>query len=180
MDWYDEYLRSAVCQYLQDAYPDSMLLQLWRSSYWESHTLVLPAEAATALAESHPLGYHSGLWHLATQYEQLAAMALLTNSNRSAHGYEQPKSFSAWPRAHNRDVYGKATRFRRGLNANVECIATGDRRAYINLVQMWHQSTGYISQVAGDTRLDRHQLGQLCTAIALQESGGDGLNQMIR
>jgi len=37
----------------------------------------------------------------------------------------------------------------------------------MELVMTWHESTDYISQVTGHTRLDGHQLSELHTAITL-------------
>ena len=109
-------MRGSVLNYLQDLQETSSvhspLLDLWGFSYVRSGVLVLPSETATAIAEAHPDGYHSGVWHLAIEYEHLVAKALLTNSNRNALGHGQPKSFSAWPRRHNVSLYREASRFR--------------------------------------------------------------------
>ena len=143
----------------------SPLLQLWEASYVTGRVLVLPLEVATQIAKSHPDGYHSGLWHLATEYEALLAKALLTNSNPHAPGYQQPKSFSAWPRRHSVQLYREAAALRAALPENFEDIEPADVERYCSLISQWHQSTSYISRISGHTRLDCHQLQQLCIAL---------------
>ena len=97
--------RQAIHAYLhQTCDPQSPLLHIWEKSYIDGAVLVLPAQAATNIAEAHPRGYHNGVWHLATEYEAFCAQALLTNSNPLAPGHEQPKSFSAWPRRHDMNL----------------------------------------------------------------------------
>ena len=151
------------------------LLQLWEASYVTCcGVLVLPLEAATQIAESHPDGYHSGVWHLATEYETLLAKALLTNSSPNKPGYQQPKSFSAWPRCHSVQLYREAAALRAALPENFEDIDPADVERYCSLILQWHQSTSYIRSISGHTRLDRHQLQQLC--IALSRRHWDSLN----
>jgi len=147
----------------------SPLLQLWEASYVTGRVLVLPLEVATQIAKSHPDGYHSGLWHLATEYEALLAKALLTNSNPHAPGYQQPKSFSAWPRCHSVQLYREAAALRAALPENFEDIEPADVERYCSLISQWHQSTSYISRISGHTRLDCHQLQQLCIALSLED-----------
>ena len=142
------------------------LLQLWEASYVTCcGVLVLPLEVATQIAESHPDGYHSGVWHLATEYETLLAKALLTNSSPNKPGYQQPKSFSAWPRRHSVQLYREAAALRAALPENFEDIDPADVERYCSLISQWHQSTSYISEISGHTRLDCPQLQQLCIAL---------------
>ena len=151
------------------------LLQLWEASYVTCcGVLVLPLEVATQIAESHPDGYHSGVWHLATEYETLLAKALLTNKSPDKPGYQQPKSFSAWPRCHSVQLYREAAALRAALPENFEDIDPADVERYCSLILQWHQSTSYISGISGHTRLDCHQLQQLC--IALSRRHWDSLN----
>ena len=145
----------------------SPLLRLWESSYVDGRLVVLPHQAATDIAKAHPRGYHNGLWHLVTEYEAFCACALLTNSNPRAPGHGQPKSFSAWPRRHNVNIYRRATVFRADLSKDVSQTSPADRATYLDLVSQWHQSVEYISYISGDTRLDQNQMEQLCVAIAL-------------
>ena len=144
----------------------SPLLQLWETSYVNGPILVLPREVATQIAESHPEGYHSGVWHLATEYEALLAKALLTNKSPDKPGYQQPKSFSAWPRCHSVQLYREAAALRAALPENFEDIDPADVERYCSLISRWHQSTSYISQISGHTRLDCQQLQQLCIALS--------------
>ena len=161
-------LRDDVYDHLRRVFgPHSPLVQLWAFSYVEGRVLVLPAEAANILAEAHPRGYHSGLWHLATEYEALLAKALLTNSNAHAPGHQQPKSFSAWPRRHDVVLYRQASEFRATLAQDLLTTSIADRTYYLDLVQRWHQSVHYISKISGHTRLDRRQLQQLSIAFIL-------------
>ena len=163
--------REAIYAHLQHTcHPQYPLLRLWAVSYVDGLVLVLPAEAATEIAESDPESYHSGVWRIATEYEALLAKALLTNSNAHAPGYRQPKSFSAWPRRHNEDLYRRASTFRATLAEEVLQIRPADREMYLDLMRQWHQSTSYMSKISGDTRLDGHQLEQLCNAIAMTQS----------
>ena len=92
--------------------PHSPLLLILEVSYIDGRVLVLPASAAKEIAEAHPNGYHHGVWHLATEYEAFCARALLINSNMCAPGHEQPKSFSAWPRRHDVNLYRSAAAYR--------------------------------------------------------------------
>ena len=147
----------------------SSLLHLWEWSYFESGALVLPSEVASRIAESHPSGYHHGVWHLAVSYERLVAMALLTNSNRDAPGYGQPKSFSAWPRRHNVELYREACRFRQALRGGVCEISSSNRENYVRLVSNWHGTVEYISKISGNTRLSAEQLSELSAAIAFTQ-----------
>ena len=161
-------LRDDVYDHLRRVFgPHSPLVQLWAFSYVEGRVLVLPAEGANTLAEAHPRGYHSGVWQLAIEYEELLAKALLTNSNAHAPGHRQPKSFSAWPRRHDVALYRQASEFRATLAQELPMISIADRIHYLNLVQRWHQSVLYISKISGHTRLDQRQLQQLRIAFNL-------------
>ena len=146
------------------------LLNLWEWSYVQTGALVLPIEMASGIAESHPSGYHHGVWHLAVSYERLVAMALLTNSNSIALGWGQPKSFSTWPRRHTVRFYRQASHFRQALRGNVCEISPSDREHYVRLIPEWHGTAEYISKIDGDTRLSAEQLSELCAAIALTYS----------
>jgi hypothetical protein len=162
-------LRAEVYERLRQAFgPNAPLLRLWATSYVDGGVLVLPAEAAVELAAADPGGYHTGVWHLATQYEAVLAGALLTNSNASAPGYQQPKSFSAWPRRHDVVLYRQASTFSAALSEDVLQTSSADRRYYLDLIELWHSSVTYISQISGHTRLDRHQLQQLCVSFRLR------------
>ena len=167
---------------LQTQDPHSPLLQLWEFSIIDGDVLLLPADAATQIAEAHLGGYHSGVWHLATEYEALLSTALLTNSSPSpsalgqddmtllellASAYQQPKSFSAWPRRHDASLYQKASRFRADLPQDLCQISAADRSVYVELIRQWHQSVTYISQISGDTRLNECQLHQLWVACSV-------------
>ena len=161
-------LRDTILTHLrQTCYAQSPLLRLWAVSYVEGSVLVLPAEAATEFAEADPGGYHIGVWKIATEYETFLAQALLTNSNPRAHGYQQPKSFSAWPRRHYVCAYRRASSFRAQLPGDVWQTLPADRQTYLHLMLQWHQSTSYISRISGHTRLDQHHLEQLHRAILL-------------
>ena len=138
-----------------------------KESYIDGPVLVLPAHAATNIVEAHPRGYHNGVWHLATEYEAFCAQALLTNSNPLAPGHEQPKSFSAWPRRHDVNIYRRASIFRANLSKDVSQTSPADRATYLDLVSQWHHSVSYISHISGASRLDQNQMEQLCVAIAL-------------
>jgi hypothetical protein len=163
-------LRDVVYEHLMRVLDShSPLLRLWAVSYIDGNVLVLPAEAATELAEAHPRGYHSGVWHLATEYEALLAKALLTNSNAHAPGHQQPKSFSAWPRRHDVALYRQASTFRAGLSQDLWQTSCEDRTAYLDLMMRWHQSVSYISKISGHTRLDQGQLQQLCITLLLDK-----------
>ena len=146
------------------------LFLLWEASYVNGQVLVLPLEVATQIAESHPDGYHSGVWHLATEYETLMAKALLTNKSTQKPGYQQPKSFSAWPRHHDVQLYREAAALRAALPENFEDAEPADVEGYCSLISQWHQSTSYISRISGHTRLDRRQLQQLCIALSPRPS----------
>ena len=176
-------LRAEILAHLAESHPEltgergvrTPLLQLWERSYevefWSSSgryggVLVLPLEVATQIAESHPDGYHSGVWHLATEYEALLAKALLTNKSPDKPGYQQPKSFSAWPRCHSVQLYREAAALRAALPENFEDIDPADVERYCSLISRWHQSTSYISRISGHTRLDCQQLQQLCIALS--------------
>lgn len=147
--------------------PYSPLLQLWEFSIIDGNMLLLPADAATQIAEAHLGGYHSGVWHLATEYEALLSTALLTNSNPYARGYQQPKSFSAWPRRHDASLYQKASRFHAELSQDLCQISAADRSVYVELIRQWHESVTYISKISGDTRLNECQLHQLWVACSV-------------
>ena len=125
------------------------------------------SSSSTNIAEAHPRGYHNGVWHLATEYEAFCAQALLTNSNPLAPGHEQPKSFSAWPRRHDVNIYRRASIFRASLSKDVSQTSPADRATYLDLVSQWHHSVSYISHISGASRLDQNQMEQLCVAIAL-------------
>ena len=160
--------RHAIHAYLhQTCDPQSPLLHIWEKSYIDGAVLVLPAHAATNIVEAHPRGYHNGVWHLATEYEAFCAQALLTNSNPLAPGHEQPKSFSAWPRRHDVNIYRRASIFRANLSKDVSQTSPADRATYLDLVSQWHHSVSYISHISGASRLDQNQMEQLCVAIAL-------------
>ena len=162
--------RDAVHMHLQqNCDPHSPLLRIWEASYIDGRVLVLPAQAATEIAEAHPNGYHNGVWHLATEYETFCARALLTNSNPHAPGHEQPKSFSAWPRRHDVNLYRRAAAYRATLSKDVSQTSPADRATYLDLVSQWHQSVWYISAISGDSRLDQNQMEQICVVIALSE-----------
>ena len=147
-----------------------LLFNLWEASYVDRQVLVLPLEVATQIARSHPDGYHSGLWHLAKEYETLMAKALLTNKSTQKPGYQQPKSFSAWPRIHDVQLYREAAALRAALPENFEDVEPEDVEEYCSLISRWHQSTSYISRISGHTRLDRRQLQQLCIALSPRPS----------
>ena len=159
-------MSDVIGKHLREMYGEySSLLQLWNFSFIDGNVLVLPAEVATEIAEAHPEGYHHGLWHLATEYEALLAKALLTNSKGCAAVYQQPKTFSAWPRQHNVIMYRKASAFRGKLSGGVMNISATDRSTYEDLIRRWHQSVTYISRISGDTRLDQDELNQLCLGL---------------
>ena len=158
-------LQSNVQKYLDSQHgPQSLLSRLWRSAIVVGQRLVLPADVASLLAESHRDGYHCGLWHLAVQYEQLMAMAMLTNSDpRCCFGYGVPKTFSAWPRRHNVSLYRRAAALRERLSPT----DAADRSRYLSMMQSWHQSIRYVSRVSGDTWLDIDQLKELIKVLGL-------------
>ena len=161
-----EDLRHEVYEFLQRTMEaDALLLRLWATSYVDGRVLILHAEAAVALAATDTGGYHAGVWRLATQYEALMARALLTNSNPAASGYQQPKSFTAWPRRHNVALYRQAGRLRARLSPDPSQTTQQARRRYRALISHWHQSIAYISGVSGHTRLDTQQLRQLCVSL---------------
>ena len=163
----EEY-RHAIHVHLQQNYdPHSPLLRLWEASYTDGRALVLPAQAATEIAEANPRGYHNGLWHLATEYEAFCAGALLTNSNPRAPGHGQPKSFSAWPRRHDVSLYRRAATFRASLSQDVSQTSPAERATYLDLVSRWHQSVSYISAISGHSRLGQNQMEQICVVMAL-------------
>lgn len=162
--------RHAIHAHLQqNCDPHSPLLRLWEGSYLDGRVLVLPFQAATEIAEAHPRGYHNGVWDLATEYEAFCARALLTNSNPHAPGHGQPKSFSAWPRRHDVNLYRRATVFRANLSKDVSQTSPAERATYLDLVSQWHQSVSYISAISGDSRLDQNQMEQICIVIALSQ-----------
>ena len=166
-------MRDAISEHLQKTCcPNSLLLRLWEVSYIHKNVLVLPAEAATQLAETDPQGYHAGVWRLATEYEELMARALLTNSDPHAPGYQQPKSFSAWPRRHDVNLYRTAAAFRKTLQQNACNTSTANRMRYLEMVRRWHHSIRYISRISGDTRLDVSQLKKLYHCVG-QSTGPD-------
>ena len=163
-------LQAYIGNYLTEnanAYP--MLFQLWKLSYVEDGVLVLPESVANTLSENHPNGYRRGVWHLVSEYETLLSQALLTNSNRKAPGYGQPKSFSAWPREHNRKLYQKASDFRKKLPKRVVGIPFDDRASYKDLIRQWLNSIIWIRKISGNTRLDLDQLQQLKVALLEEE-----------
>ena len=166
LEWKMEQSRMQECRHAihahlqQNCDPHSPLLCLWESSYIDGRVLVLPVHAATEIAEAHPRGYHNGVF---------CARALLTNSNPHAPGHGQPKSFSAWPRRHDVNLYRRATVFRANLSKNVSQTSPADRATYLGLVSQWHQSVSYISAISGDSRLDQNQIEQICVVIALSQ-----------
>ena len=165
-----EECRHAIHLHLQqNCDPHSALLRLWAASYIDGGILVLPAQAATGIAEANPRGYHNGVWHLATEYEAFCARALLTNSNQHAPGHKQPKSFSAWPRRHDVNLYRRAAAFRATLSQDVSQTSPADRATYLDLASQWHRSVSYISAISGDSRLDQNQMEQICIVIALSQ-----------
>ena len=147
------------------AYP--MLFQLWQFSYIEGGVLVLPKSAADTLSENHPEGYQRGVWYLVFEYEKLVSQALLSNSNPHAPGHRQPKTFSAWPRQHNRELYHRASSFRAHLPEDIVNITLPDRVVYESLIGQWLNSITHISKISGNTRLNLDQLVQL--KVALEE-----------
>ena len=133
--------------------------------------MVLPTDAASLLAESHRDGYHCGLWHLTVEYEQLMAMAMLTNSTR-APGDGEPKTFSAWPRRHNVALYHEAAAFREHLSPSFDALVRfadshADRIRYLSMVQEWHRSISYVSRVSGHTQLNKDELEWLIYVLCL-------------
>jgi hypothetical protein len=161
--------RESILKHLQETcLPASPLLRLWECSYVAGAVLVLPAEGAIRIAETDPLGYHCGVWRLAYEYETLMAKGLLVNSNANALGFQQPKSFSAWPRRHDVRRYRAAADFRRTLSPDILQVSCGDRAAYRAGIREWHQSIQYVSTVSGHTRLDGRQLEQLCVALLIE------------
>ena len=149
---------------------DCSLARLMEFSYFQNSILILPGEAATQIAETHPRGYHQGLWYLAMQYEHMCAEALLTNGNMHAPGYKQPKSFSAWPRKHNPRWYREAAQVRRALPKDVLDSSSAQRAEYVALIIKWHDSVEYVSHVTGGTRIDAFQMDQICQMITLSAS----------
>ena len=166
--------RDNIQAHLTSFDPRSPLSRLWEASFVEGDVLVLPAEAATEIAAAHPRGYHHGIWHLATQYETLCANALLTNSNPHAPGYQQPKSFSAWPRQHERSAYETVSLLRATLPRDCFEVSDADRQAYLDAIQKWHRSVKYISKISGHTRLDQYQLIQLARILDWEYGLGIG------
>ena len=152
---------------MQEKAGDSPLLRLWEHSYLERNVLVLPSEVATEIAAGCPEGYDNGIWYLVTEYERFVSQALLTNSNRKARGYGQPKSFSAWSRKHDVTLYRDASEFLKGLKRKrkEEGISVEDRDAYTHLIWKWHQSIQRIHGAPGHTRLDLNQLQDFCLSI---------------
>lgn len=162
-------MREAIYQQLLMTRDDNpSLLKLWDRSFIENdNTLVLPWDHATRIAESAPGGYHTGVWRLATEYERMVAMGMLTNANSNAPGHGQPKSFSAWPRRHNVDLYRQASSLRDALSPDLWKVTPADHFHYVNLIDRWHQSTTYIGHITGDTRLNKHQLQQILVAFSM-------------
>ena len=146
--------------------PDDPLVELWNASHMDGDVLVLPREKASEIAAAHRSGYRSGLWHLATTYEVLMAQACLSNSNPHARGYGEPKSFSAWPRQHDRTLYKQAAALLKDMPEELEKISAKKRSAYLKKIKEWHESVELIFQISGHTRLDLNQLGQLWRSIS--------------
>ena len=132
-DRIQEYQQAFHAYLHQTCDPQSPLLHIWEKSYIDGAVLVLPAHAATNTAEAHPRGYHNGVWHFATEYEAFCAQALLTNSNPLAPGHEQPKSFSAWPRRHDMNIYRRTSIFRASLSDDVSLTSPVDRATHLDL-----------------------------------------------
>ena len=165
--------RDAILVHLQQTCdPHSPLLRLWEASYIardDDRILVFPIQAATEIAEAHSSGYHNGVWHLVAEYEAFCARALLVNSNPHAPGHGEPKSFSAWPRRHDVNLYRRAAAFRATLSKDVSHTSPADRATYLGLVSKWHQSVSHIPAISENSRMDQNQIEQICVVIALSQ-----------